>query len=251
MNSHLRRHTKSYKCGWCGKTFPDGAKFHQHSAMSHGDKIPDLVKDPEAEAEYEALKGLMEHQILLDLKERPESAPDVQLVAKKSTCPASRSVPGDRCRNVSRKSTGAGAKFWPETKIEQPYSFYGIQPERFDPKLIKTRMAMGGIEITLDAEKMMGLMNLKPQLSLEDCGAMVAHAAPPGQEQGHKNAEDHEHRQEQSHGPGREEDGQEGAYGYEQEQGHFHKQSHGIVNQNMMADEDSEEELIDDLLKDV
>ena len=85
----------------------------------------------------------MEHQILLDLKERPEPAPDVQLVAKKSTCPASRSVPGDRCRNVSRKSTGAGAKFWPETRIEQPYSFYGIQPERFDPKLIKTRMAMG------------------------------------------------------------------------------------------------------------
>ena len=80
---------------------------------------------------------------------------------------------------------------------------------------------------------------------------MVAHAAPPGQEQGHKNAEDHEHRQEQSHGPGRKEDGQEGAYGYEQEQGHFHKPSHGIVNQNMMADEDSEEELIDDLLKDV
>ena len=112
-------------------------------------------------------------------------------------------------------------------------------------------LSSGGIEITLDAEKMMGLMNLKPQLSLEDCGAMVAHAAPPGQEQGHKNAEDHEHRQEQSHGPGRKEDGQEGAYGYEQEQGHFHKPSHGIVNQNMMADEDSEEELIDDLLKDV
>ena len=112
-------------------------------------------------------------------------------------------------------------------------------------------LSSGGIEITLDAEKMMGLMNLKPQLSFKDCGVMVAHVAPPGQEQGHKNAEDHEHRQEQSHGPGREEDGQEGAHGYEQEQGHFHKPSHGIVNQNMMADEDSEEELIDDLLKDV
>ena len=98
---------------------------------------------------------------------------------------------------------------------------------------------------------MMGLMNLKPQLSLEDCGAMVAHAAPPGQEQGHENAEDHEHRHEQRHDPSREDDGQEVAHGYEQKQGHFHKPSHGIVNQNMMADEDSEEELIDDLLKDV
>ena len=38
---------RTFKCGWCGKTFLDGAKFHQHSAMSHGDKIPDLVKDPE------------------------------------------------------------------------------------------------------------------------------------------------------------------------------------------------------------
>ena len=26
----------------------------------HGDKIPDLVKDPEAEAEFEALKGLFD-----------------------------------------------------------------------------------------------------------------------------------------------------------------------------------------------
>merc|ERR1719361_1410465 len=92
MNTHLRKHTKTFKCGWCGKTFLDGAKFHQHSAMSHGDKIPDLVKDPEAEAEYEALKGLLEHQIQLELKEMPAEvraagigATGSQLVAKKST----------------------------------------------------------------------------------------------------------------------------------------------------------------------
>ena len=92
---------------------------------------------------------MLEHQILLELKEGPEVGArgtvttGSQLVAKKSTGPTSRSGPGDRCRNVSRKSTGPGAKFWPETKINQPYSFYGIQPDRFDPKLIKTRMAMG------------------------------------------------------------------------------------------------------------
>ena len=80
----------------------------------------------------------------MELKERPRSgATGSKLVAKKSTGQASKSGPGDRCRNVSRKSTGAGAKFWPETKINQPYSFYRIQPDRFDPKLIKTRMAMG------------------------------------------------------------------------------------------------------------
>merc|ERR1712130_773443 len=226
-NSHLRKHTKTFKCGWCGKTFLDGAKFHQHSAMSHGDKIPDLVKDPEAEAEYEALKGLLEHQILMELKERPEMgatgtvATGLQLVAKKSTGPTSRSGPGDRCRNVSRKSTGPGAKFWPETKINQPYSFYGIQPDRFDPKLIKTRMAMGGIEITLDAEKMMGLMNLKPQLSLADCSSMLTHHSSSGTDH-----QDHE----RGNGPREEPD--------------FHEQSHAIVNQSMTAGEDSEEELI-------
>ena len=64
---------------------------------------------------------------------------------------------------------------------------------------------------------MMGLMNLKPQLFLKDCGVMVAHVAPPGQEQGHKNVEDHEHcgGHGQRHGP-REDDGQEEAYGHEQ-----------------------------------
>lgn len=98
---------------------------------------------------------MLEHQILLELKERPKGTADgtlatgSQLVAKKSTGQASKSGPGDRCRNVSRKSTGPGAKFWPETKLNQPYSFYGVQPDQFDPKLIKTRMAMGKFELNI------------------------------------------------------------------------------------------------------
>ena len=32
--------------------------------MMHGDKIPDLVKDPEAEAEFEALKGLFDADLV-------------------------------------------------------------------------------------------------------------------------------------------------------------------------------------------
>jgi len=178
MNTHLRqKHTKTYKCGWCGQTFLDNSSFHQHSAMSHGDKIPDLVKDPEAEAEYEALKGLLEEDILSQISRKQEEAGDgsvagaARLVARKSTHSESRTKPGDKCRNVSRKSTGAAAKFWPETRIEIPYSFYQIPPQPYDAKQIKTRMAMGGVEITLDAEKMGELIKLDPQLVLTDCNA--------------------------------------------------------------------------------
>ena len=39
-------------------------------------------------------------------------------------------------------------------------------------KNIIKNIFLGGIEITLDAEKMMGFMNLAPKLSLADCGAM-------------------------------------------------------------------------------
>merc|ERR1719400_2772124 len=89
MNSHLRKHTKTYKCGHCGKTFLDNSEFHRHSAMSHGDKIPDLVKDAEAEAEYEALKGLLEEEIIRNIaSSKPEEAEADQsprLVARKST----------------------------------------------------------------------------------------------------------------------------------------------------------------------
>ena len=164
--------------------------------MTHGDKIPDLVKDPEAEAEYEALKGLLEEEIIrkIDLSKReseagPSSAP--RLVARKSTDPETRPGPSEVRRNTCRKSTGAAAKFWPETRIEVPYSFYGIPAESYDPKHIKTRMAMGkdfrisyscynsvcsgGVEITLDAEKMGELLNLNPKLVLEDCNISQSH----------------------------------------------------------------------------
>ena len=115
--------------------------------MRHGDKIPDLVKDAEAEAEYEALKGLLEEEIIRNIetskREETEAAQTPRLVARKSSVAERRARPGDVCRNTSRKSTGPGAKYWPETRIELPYSFYGIPVEPYDPKNIKTRMAMG------------------------------------------------------------------------------------------------------------
>ena len=64
MNSHLRRHTQTFKCGHCGKTHANSSDFHRHTAMMHGDKIPDLVRDPEAEAEFEALKGLFDAALI-------------------------------------------------------------------------------------------------------------------------------------------------------------------------------------------
>ena len=112
----------------------------------------------QAEAAYEALKGLLEENILqrislnkqqaADEDDSPDfssssSRPASRLVARKSTGSDSRARPGDVCRNVAAKSTGPHAKFWPETRLEIPYSFYGIPPEPIDPKLIKTRMAMG------------------------------------------------------------------------------------------------------------
>ena len=114
--------------------------------MSHGDKIPDLVKDPEAEAEYEALKGLLEEDILKQIDERKPKETgqgSSRLVARKSTNPEARTQPGDITRNIATKSTGPHVRDWPETRIDTPYSFYGIPSEPFDPKLIKTRMAMG------------------------------------------------------------------------------------------------------------
>lgn len=66
-----------------------------------------------------------------------------RLVARKSTDPTARTSLGDRTMNVSRKSTGPHSRCWPETRLEIPYSFYGIASEPLDPKMIKTRMAMG------------------------------------------------------------------------------------------------------------
>merc|ERR1711874_36950 len=92
-----------------------------------------------------------------------------KMTARKSTDPGARTRPGDKTRNVAKKSTGPGAKCWPETRIEIPYSFYKIELDKIDPRQIKTRMAIGGMEITLDAEKMGQLIKLSPDLVLEDC----------------------------------------------------------------------------------
>jgi len=174
MNSHLRKHTRTYKCGHCGKTLPDSQEFHRHSALSHGDKIPDLVKDPEAEAEFEALKGVFEWglQKQIELKksrlksmsaDKPRSA-----TARKSTSAECRASAADRCRNVARKSTGSNSRCWPETRLTEPYSFYREVLPKIEFKKVKTKMIMTGVEITLDVEKMSQLVNIQTELVLKD-----------------------------------------------------------------------------------
>jgi len=177
MNNHLRKHTRTFKCGHCGRTLPDSSEFHRHSALSHGDKIPDLVKDPEAEAEFEALKGVLEWGIQQQVEAKKSkmksmlsrSAVVSRSVARKSTGAECRASASDRCRNVARKSTGGQARCWPETRLTEPYSFYMVPLPVLDRKSIKTKMAMGGMEIKLDVEKMCQLVNLDTKLVLKDC----------------------------------------------------------------------------------
>ena len=101
----------------------------------------------------------------------------------------------------------------------------------------------GGIEITLDAEKMMGLMNLKPRLSLEDCGSTFNPITLPAGEQDMGLIYENENEL----GGGSKEDIPHEKY--EDFSQHFSEEN-VVVNQNTAADDDSEEELIDDLLKD-
>ena len=102
----------------------------------------------------------------------------------------------------------------------------------------------GGIEITLDAEKMMGLMNLKPRLSLEDCGPSLNLNNLPAEEQDMGLV--HENENEKEGGPI--EDTPHEKY---QTFSTNPFENNTVVNQNIAAEDDSEEELIDDLLKDV
>ena len=88
---------------------------------------------------------------------------------------------------------------------------------------------------------MMGLMNLKPQLSLADCAPkLTQHPSPGSTDHRQDHGQDGQHRQ--GDGPMEEQ---------VPKQDDFTEQSHAMADQNMRTGEDSEEELIDDLLKDV
>jgi hypothetical protein len=185
INNHLRRHTQTFKCGHCGKTHKDSSDFHRHSAMMHGDKIPDLVKDPEAEAEYEALKGLFDASLLEREREqkadREKKMAEIQMNKRAKLAAKTRAGPS---KNTARKSTGArlaAAAGGPKTKMNvarkstggaaaiAEYSFYGVHPDPLNMNQISTRIKMGGMEITLNATKVAEMVNLDPKVLVEDC----------------------------------------------------------------------------------
>lgn len=172
MNNHLRRHTQTFKCGHCGKSYPNSSEFHQHSAMMHGNKIPDQVKDPEADAEFEALKGMVEATCLQNQK-RPAQVPETSdakkprfittenyiktPTARKSTTRQKTFRPSQP-KYVARKST---------TSVPRPFSIYGCPYQPFDLSSVTTKMSIGGIEMTLNASKMSEIINLKPSLRIK------------------------------------------------------------------------------------
>ena len=125
--------------------------------MMHGDKIPDQVKDPEAEAELDALKGLLEASLLEKSKPTIGVKRKKQSVAKKSTSGRRR-----KTHPTARKSTSAS------NREVEPFSFYKQSVEPIDYESISTVMSFGGIEMNLKANKMSELINLHPKVFVVD-----------------------------------------------------------------------------------
>jgi len=169
INNHLRTHTRSYKCGYCEQTFTDSSKFHEHSSLVHRNKIPDLVKDPDGDSEYEGLKGLLEWNVQRQISDR-KVVNDESSNALKTDMAESGTVPGGRSMNVARKSTSLGTNLWHETKTcEIPYSFYNIKPEYIDLKNVKTRITLGNQELMVNIKQIGQFFNMEPKLVLRDC----------------------------------------------------------------------------------
>jgi len=165
MNAHFRNHTKTFKCGHCGKTHTNSSEFHRHSAMLHGDKIPDLVKDPEAEAAFEGLRGLLEASLHRDYEKQQALKKEAKLHQKKPT--ARKSTAASRLKLWQKNKGTARKSTTPSSRGE--FSWYGVSQEPVDFNEISTRMSIGGMEITLNASKLAGMVNLKPIIRVKDC----------------------------------------------------------------------------------
>ena len=191
INGHLKKHTQTFKCGHCGKTHTNASDFHQHTAMSHGNKIPDLVKDPEAAANFQALKALVEANLVIKFNTEDNEAPrtddsikvatDVDLTnpqhpptKSQSRLVARKSTAGSNRVNTVNFSRSSSTEEFPEAmppqkeEIEE-FSYYGDSPEPVDLSAINTQMSMGGMPIVLNVAKMSEIVNINPRLLVEDC----------------------------------------------------------------------------------
>ena len=131
-------------------------------------RIPDLVKDPEAEAAFEALRGLLESS----LQSEYDKLQAIKLEAKRKGPTARKSTSKGSGTNVNksanfvkkataRKSTGLYNR--------AGFSYYKVPQEPINFNEISTRMSIGGLEITLNAIKLADMVNLKPVVKVKDC----------------------------------------------------------------------------------
>lgn len=123
-------------------------------------RIPDLVKDPEAEAAFEALRGLVEASLQCEYEK--QQALKIEAKMKKPTARKSTSSNKREKRCTARKSTTSLGN-------KGEFSYYGIPQDPINFKEISTRMSIGGMEITLNANKLAGMVNLKPIICITDC----------------------------------------------------------------------------------
>merc|ERR1711953_9360 len=107
--------------------------------MLHGDKIPDLVKDPEAETAFEALRGLVEANLQREYEQKQLEKKEAKLkkpTARKSTGAKSRAE--SSYRPTARKSTTVSSRGG-----HGEFSYYGIPQDPVDFNDISTRMSIG------------------------------------------------------------------------------------------------------------
>ena len=116
-----------------------------------------MVKDPEAEAAFEALRGLVEASLQTEYEKQ-----QTLKKLKKPTARKSSTKGGKVKRFTARKSTGNQSQ-------KGEFSYYGLGQDPIDFKDISTRMNIGGMEITLNAEKLAEMVNLKPLVKISDC----------------------------------------------------------------------------------
>ena len=143
--------------------------FEMDADFSHPPKalVPmlALLKEHKAEAAFEGLRGLLEARLHRDYEKQQALKKEAKLHQKKPT---------------ARKSTAASRlKFWQKNKgtarksttpsSRGDFSWYGVTQEPVDFNEISTRMSIGGMEITLNASKLAGMVNLKPIIRVKDC----------------------------------------------------------------------------------
>ena len=132
-------------------------------------RIPDLVKDPEAEAAFEALRGLVEASLQQEYEAQQAQKKELkEMKAKKRKNTARKSTSslakaGTNKRATARKSTTSN----PNERGQ--FSYYGLPDDPLNFNDISTRMSIGGMEITLNASKLAGMVNLKPIVRIKDC----------------------------------------------------------------------------------